>query len=96
MEKGVTVLICSFNSATRITETIEHLAAQQFTNPLNWEIIFIDNASTDNCGMIARQAWEKYQVRSFGISSYSGEQTGKNICPAPWYFHGTVWILCDL
>ena len=77
MENGVTVLICSFNSATRITETIEHLAAQQFTFPLNWEIIFIDNASTDNCGMIARQTWEKYQVSNSGFHLIQESKPGK-------------------
>ncbi len=59
MEKGVTVLICSYNGADRITRTIEHLGAQRFTKPVDWEIIFVDNASTDDCGNIAKRVWEK-------------------------------------
>jgi glycosyltransferase involved in cell wall biosynthesis len=77
MEKGVTVLICSFNSETRITKTIEHLAAQQFTKPIAWEVIFVDNASTDHCGLIARSVWEKQAVQNDGFSLIRENKPGK-------------------
>lgn len=47
MSKGVSIIICCFNSANRIKETLNHLALQKTSEKLNWEIIIVDNASTD-------------------------------------------------
>jgi glycosyltransferase involved in cell wall biosynthesis len=77
MEKGVTVLICSYNSATRITQTIEHLAAQEFTKPFSWELIFVDNASTDHCGQLAQSIWEKRAIQNDGFSLIRENKPGK-------------------
>jgi glycosyltransferase involved in cell wall biosynthesis len=47
MSTGVSVVICCHNSAKRLPETLRHLAAQQVPEGIPWEIIVIDNASTD-------------------------------------------------
>lgn len=57
MEKGISIIICSYNGAARIGETIRAAAAQQFPRHIPWEIIFADNASTDGSSDAARQAW---------------------------------------
>lgn len=55
MQKGISIIICTYNGAGRIEETILAAAAQQFTFQLPWEIIVVDNASTDNTASVVRQ-----------------------------------------
>jgi glycosyltransferase involved in cell wall biosynthesis len=54
---GVSVLICCHNSAQRLPPTLAHLAAQGHTENIAWEIIVIDNASTDDTVSVARSVW---------------------------------------
>ena len=53
MSLGVSVVICCHNSAKRLPETLKHLAAQQVSEGIPWEIVVIDNASTDNTAEMA-------------------------------------------
>ena len=57
-KKGVSVLLCCYNSAARIKETLHALASQQFHSPFFWEIILVDNASTDKTAQISRSIWD--------------------------------------
>ncbi|MFN3407382.1 MAG: glycosyltransferase [Limisphaerales bacterium] len=46
---GVSVIICCFNSAARLPETLRHLAAQQVRADLPWELLMVvDRATTDD------------------------------------------------
>jgi glycosyltransferase involved in cell wall biosynthesis len=54
---GVTVAICCHNSAARLPETLKHMAAQQPAQGISWEVLVIDNASTDNTAAIALESW---------------------------------------
>jgi glycosyltransferase involved in cell wall biosynthesis len=64
-EKGISVIICCFNSKTRIAPTLTNLSKQVFSNKMEWEIILVDNASTDSTGSIASFIWESFNT---GIS----------------------------
>ena len=55
MTKGVSVIVCCYNSSSRIERTLYHLANQVAT--IDWEVILVDNASTDDTSSIARHAW---------------------------------------
>ena len=57
MNGGVSVLICCHNSAKRLPETLRHLASQQVREGLAWEIVVIDNASTDDTAATAARYW---------------------------------------
>ena len=61
--KQVSVIICCYNSANRIYDTLAHIGKQD-TQGLEWEVILINNASTDNTGEFAKQAWEEVGVKS--------------------------------
>lgn len=54
---GVSVVICCHNSACRLPQTLAHLAAQQVAAGVPWEVIVIDNASTDGTADVASQCW---------------------------------------
>lgn len=53
---GVSVIICTHNGATRLPATLAHLKLQ---NPpiAPWEVLLIDNASTDATAAVARSCW---------------------------------------
>jgi len=54
----LTVAICCFNSAKRLPDTLRHLAAQNGVPADAWEVLIIDNASTDETSMVAKQSWK--------------------------------------
>jgi cellulose synthase/poly-beta-1,6-N-acetylglucosamine synthase-like glycosyltransferase len=54
---GVTIAICTYNGAARLPVTLEHLRVQIVPAERPWEVILIDNASTDNSSEIARRCW---------------------------------------
>src|SRR5437867_4426773 len=60
---SVSVVICCHNSAQRLPETLGHLARQKFEASIPWEVIVVDNASTDETPKIARNCWPA-QARS--------------------------------
>jgi GT2 family glycosyltransferase len=56
---GVSVVVCCHNSASRLPTTLHHLAAQEVPRDLGWEVIVVDNASTDRPFVLCRShAWE--------------------------------------
>jgi glycosyltransferase involved in cell wall biosynthesis len=57
MNGGVSVIICCHNSAKRLPETLRHLAAQHVPEGLRWEVVVIDNASTDSTAETAARCW---------------------------------------
>lgn len=58
MSKGISVIICCYNSATRLPKTLEYLANQRFPILINWEIIIVDNNSSDGTAEVAAREWK--------------------------------------
>ena len=56
MITGVSIVICCYNSTQRLPQTLAHLAAQKVAD-VPWEVIVIDNASTDNTAEVAKICW---------------------------------------
>jgi glycosyltransferase involved in cell wall biosynthesis len=54
---GASVVICVYNGAARLPQTLAHLAAQQNTDAIAWEVLVVDNASTDDTAEVARRCW---------------------------------------
>jgi glycosyltransferase involved in cell wall biosynthesis len=53
-KKGVTVLVCTHNGALNLPDTFACLAKQKAIG-VAWEILVVDNASTDNTAEVAQQ-----------------------------------------
>lgn len=62
MKKGISVVICSYNSEQRIKKVLGCLLEQKDHDKIAWEVIMVDNASTDNSVAIAKQIWKHPRV----------------------------------
>jgi glycosyltransferase involved in cell wall biosynthesis len=54
---GISLLICTYNGVGRLHETLHCLSQQRLAAAVAWEIILVDNASTDGTADFAQQAW---------------------------------------
>ncbi|MGF6928012.1 glycosyltransferase involved in cell wall biosynthesis [Chitinophaga sp. W2I13] len=57
--KGVSVIICCYNSASRLPQTLAHLNEQVVPEDFSWEIILVNNASTDNTVEYTSTVWKE-------------------------------------
>jgi glycosyltransferase involved in cell wall biosynthesis len=62
MKKGVSVIICCYNSASRLKSTLYHIAKQQLVLDSGYELIIVDNASHDDTQQVALAEWDKLSV----------------------------------
>ncbi|MDQ3019869.1 MAG: glycosyltransferase [Bacteroidota bacterium] len=58
---GVSVIVCTYNGADRLKETIRHIAKQKVDPRILWEVILVDNASTDNSKEVTLNEWKKHR-----------------------------------
>lgn len=57
---GVSVVICCYNSAARLPETLRHLARQNVPASIPWEVIVVvDKASTDDTSAVTARIWQE-------------------------------------
>jgi glycosyltransferase involved in cell wall biosynthesis len=55
--EGVSVIVCCHNGAARLPMTLAHLNVQKPPRAA-WEVIVVDNASTDGTAQVARSCWQ--------------------------------------
>ena len=60
MKKGISIVICCYNSESRLPKTLEYLAKQEIKKDIPIELIIVNNASTDSTREIAQLEWAKY------------------------------------
>lgn len=60
MKEGISVIVCCFNSSSRLRPTLEHLYLQKNISAHQWEVIVVDNASTDNTSRKAWEIWDSF------------------------------------
>lgn len=53
---GVSVVIVCYNSRGRLRYTLEHLSKQAKID-FRWEVVLVDNASSDDTASVAREIW---------------------------------------
>jgi len=58
----VTVLICTYNRARLLGETLDSLAATEMEPGRTWEVLVVDNRSTDNTAEMVRARQSTYPV----------------------------------
>ena len=65
---AISVVICCHNSAAVLPPTLMHLAAQIVDPSVQWEVVVIDNASTDDTVQVATRAWPARCPHRFELS----------------------------
>ncbi len=59
MNKGVSVIVCCYNSVSRIKQTLEYLSKQIVAPHIPWEVIVVDNNSSDGTAKYAKEVWQE-------------------------------------
>ena len=57
MEPGISVVICCYNSEDKIQKVLTCLQDQRFKKEPSWEVLVVDNASTDRTAAVANDSW---------------------------------------
>jgi glycosyltransferase involved in cell wall biosynthesis len=73
----VSVLIPAYNAEAHLAEAIESVLAQRFTD---WELIIVDDASTDRTGEIARSYADGARIRYFRNEHNLSKWANHNRC----------------
>ena len=55
---GVSVVICAHNAAARLPTTLDHLRRQEGAQDIPWEVVLVDNGSSDGTAAVARELWD--------------------------------------
>lgn len=58
--EGVSVIICCHNGARRLPETIAHIARQAVPSGFPWELLLVDNGSTDLTAEVTLASWRDH------------------------------------
>lgn len=60
IQPGVSLVICTYNGASKLPDTLMHIARQKVPGHIPWEFILVDNNSSDTTQQVARGEWDKY------------------------------------
>jgi glycosyltransferase involved in cell wall biosynthesis len=95
--QGISVIICCYNSAKRLPETLRYLSSQAINDWLKWEIIIVDNASTDNTSFVAEEILAPLALPNFSFQIVSEQKPGLSFAR----YHGVqtakyhLIVFCD-
>jgi cellulose synthase/poly-beta-1,6-N-acetylglucosamine synthase-like glycosyltransferase len=86
----ITIAICTYNGAEDVPDVLDHLQAQEEVNHIQWEVIVVDNNSTDSTESVVREYqkdWkreaplrytlEKRQGKSYAMETAVAEGRGE-------------------
>ncbi len=93
---GVSVIVCTYNGAGRLAETIRHIALQKVDPRILWEVILVDNASTDNSKEVIINEWKKHDCKA-KLKIVDQPIPGKQLALEKGYqvAEYEYWITCD-
>ncbi|MEO8664375.1 MAG: glycosyltransferase [Ignavibacteria bacterium] len=63
MNKGVSIVVCCYNSSKLLTETLQQITSMKVRPGIQWEIIIVDNNSSDNTTETAKKLMAEYSTR---------------------------------
>ena len=94
---GISVIICCYNSADRLPTTLQYIVNQQFSSFISWEVIVVDNASTDNTSKVAADIWEKMKKANVPFSVLQQPIAGKTyaIDKGVEFAKYNFFLICD-
>jgi glycosyltransferase involved in cell wall biosynthesis len=60
--KGISIILCGYNSSKLLPETLRHLALLTIPDHYPVELVIVDNASTDQTSETAKLLWQKFEA----------------------------------
>jgi glycosyltransferase involved in cell wall biosynthesis len=78
MQLGVSVIICCYNSSRRLPDTLKHLFLQKVPENISWEIIIVDNLSTDDTRAAAETVEKNHNLNKISFKIIDQPNAGKN------------------
>jgi len=93
---GVSVIVCTYNGAERLAETIRHIAKQKINPKILWEVILVDNASNDNSKEVVINEWKRHRTNA-KLIIVDQPIPGKQLALEKGYEVAKYeyWITCD-
>lgn len=76
MNKGVSVIICTYNGKSKLDATLSHLINQKLNVPC--EIVLVDNASTDGTKSFIEDWWATNNTSNITLRVFSQPIPGKS------------------
>ncbi|WP_153796285.1 glycosyltransferase [Foetidibacter luteolus] len=73
----VSVIICCYNSAARLPETLQHLARQAVPEGFLWQLLIVNNASTDDTATAANHLWNTLKPANVLLSIINEPRPGQ-------------------
>ncbi len=59
MSKGISIIVCCYNSAQRLEPTLRHIAVQKIDANIHCELVLVNNLSTDDTVAVAQSIWTR-------------------------------------
>ena len=64
LPKGISIVICTYNGVKRLQPTLEAIFSLTIPPGLQWELIIVDNASTDNTSDFCKALVEQHHFHN--------------------------------
>lgn len=74
----VSVIVCTYNRAASLRETLEHLQRQVTAPGRRWEVIVVDNNSTDDTRAVVEQVAARWPVLRYAFEARQGLSHARN------------------
>jgi glycosyltransferase involved in cell wall biosynthesis len=94
MITGISIIICCYNSASRLEKTIQHIALQKEVD-FSFEVILVDNNSTDKTSVVAQDLFLKYKIINNKIISETKPGLSFARKAGARAAEGDILIFCD-
>lgn len=90
----ISIIICCYNSESRIVATLESLLAQQLDPDVSWEVVLVDNNCSDQTIAVARNAWTRSDVVLKVVEESEAGLSAARECGVR-HSSGTFILYCD-
>lgn len=61
VDKGVSIIICTFNGMEKLFQTLKHISEQEIPSTIKTELIVVDNASWDGSLQFVEEKWREFE-----------------------------------
>lgn len=72
------VIVCTYNRAESLQDTLRAIRAQKFSSPLHWEVVVVDNNSTDQTRKAVEEAQRDWPTLRYEFEPAQGLSHARN------------------